>query len=282
MTASADKIEAWDNAGLQYSFENAVAWLRLNRPQKRNAIDRPLRTALLEAIHDVSEDPDVRAAVITGNGVAFSSGADLTQEGGPIELPPDRRMGEHTPNDTRNDGILYGWYRLMERIWRSEKIFITGVNGLAAGGGCQLALAGDFIICSTEGSFWEAFVKRGLPLEGGGAWMLPKLTSLVRAKEIAILGEPLPAQTAYEWGMVNRCVSPDEFPAVLREFAEKVAAGATIRMGQIKGQINSSFEMNMDMTFREEVTLMAVGGGDDSREAMLAFRERRDAKFTGR
>src|SRR5260370_17220816 len=83
-------VRTWSESGLQYEVEDGVAWLRLNRPAKRNAIDRPLRTALLAAFHEVGEDPRVRAAVITGNGVAFSSGADLTQDGGAIEIPPDR------------------------------------------------------------------------------------------------------------------------------------------------------------------------------------------------
>src|ERR1700685_63043 len=133
MTAN---IQMWSESGLQYEVDAGVAWLRLNRPAKRNAIDRPLRTALLAAVHEVGEDPQVRVAVITGNGTAFSSGADLTQDGGPIELPPERRRNDG-PNMARHDGLMYGWSRLMESIWRSEKTFIAGVNGVAAGGGCQ-------------------------------------------------------------------------------------------------------------------------------------------------
>jgi 2-(1,2-epoxy-1,2-dihydrophenyl)acetyl-CoA isomerase len=275
------EIDAWDKAGLQYELVDGVAWLRLNRPQKRNAIDRPLRNALLDAIAETTEDPAVRAVVITGNGVAFSSGADLTQEGGPIEVPPERQRGQG-PVMARDDGLQYGWARLLERIWRSEKPFIAGVNGLAAGGGCQLALGCDFIICSEEGSFWEAFVRRGLPIEGGGAWILPKLTSLVRAKELAMLGKPLPARQAEVWGMVNRVVPAEEFEQALADFAAEVASGPTVRMGHIKGQLNSSFESGMLASFKEEATLLGIGGGEDAAEAFAAFRERRDPNFTGR
>src|SRR5579864_1081715 len=99
---SAD-VQMWSQAVLQYEVEEGVAWLRLNRPAKRNAVDRPLRTALLAAIHEVGEDPRVRAAVITGNGTAFSSGADLTQDGGPIELGQVRAGRERgaVPGDDR-------------------------------------------------------------------------------------------------------------------------------------------------------------------------------------
>jgi 2-(1,2-epoxy-1,2-dihydrophenyl)acetyl-CoA isomerase len=273
-------VAAWDESGLQYEVRDGVAWLRLNRPDKRNAIDRPLRIALLAAIHEVTEDPDVRAAVITGNGKAFCSGADLTQDGGPLEVPPERRR--EGPNLSRDDGLLYGWARLMERIWRSEKVFIAGVNGIAAGGGCQLALGCDFIIASEEASFWEVFVRRGLPLEGGGAWILPKLASLVRAKELALLGRPLAATEAERWGMVNRVVPAADFDATLQEWAADVASGPTIRIGHIKGQLNSSYESGMLASFKEEAALLGLGGGSDSHEAMMAYVERRDPDFTGR
>jgi 2-(1,2-epoxy-1,2-dihydrophenyl)acetyl-CoA isomerase len=274
------QIDEWGKAGLQFELEDGIAWLRLNRPQKRNAMDRPLRNALLEAIAEVAEDPAIRVAVVTGNGVAFSSGADLTQEGGPIEVPPDRRLSG--PNGARADGVQYGWWRLMDAIWRCEKPFLAAVNGVAAGGGCQLALACDLILASEEASFWEVFVQRGLPLEGGGAWILPRLTSLVRAKEIAMFGDPLSAADAERWGLVNRCVPAGEFEETVRTWARRLADGPTVRMGHIKGQLNSSLESTMTATFREEVTLLGIGGGEDSAEAMTAYIERRPPRFTGR
>ena len=273
-------INGWAGAGLEFALDEGVAWLRLNRPQKRNAIDRPLRTALLAAIHEVGEDSAIRAAVITGNGAAFSSGADLTQEGGPIEVPPERRRSG--PNGPRSDGLLYGWARLMDAIWKCEKPFLAAVNGVAAGGGCQLALACDLILASDEASFWEVFVRRGLPLEGGGAWILPRLTSLVRAKEIALFGEPLGAADAERWGMINRCVPAAEFDETVRAWARRLASGPTVRMGHIKGQLNASLESTMAATFREEATLLGIGGGEDAAEAMAAYVERRDPDFTGR
>jgi 2-(1,2-epoxy-1,2-dihydrophenyl)acetyl-CoA isomerase len=252
----------------------------MDRAHKRNALDRPLRNALLAAIHEVSEDIEVRAAVITGTGTAFSSGADLTQEGGPIEVPPERRYTG--PNLAREDGLLYGWARLMNAIWKSEKPFIAAVNGVAAGGGCQLALACDFILAKEDATFWEVFVKRGLPLEGGAAWMLPRMVGLVRAKEMAIFGDPLSAADAERWGLINRCVPAAEFDDTVRSWAHRLASGPTIRIGHIKGQLNSSLESTMALTFKEEATLLGVGGGEDSVEAMQAYVQRREPKFTGR
>jgi 2-(1,2-epoxy-1,2-dihydrophenyl)acetyl-CoA isomerase len=273
-------IQMWSESGLQYEVDDGVAWLRLNRPAKRNAIDRPMRTALLGAVHEVGEDPQVRVAVITGNGAAFSSGADLTQDGGPIELPPERRLDDRQ-NVVRHDGLMYGWSWLMERIWRSEKAFIAGVNGVAVGAGCQLALSCDLIIASDQASFWEIFVHRGLPLEGGGAWILPKLTSLARAKELALLGKPLPAAEAERWGMINRVVPHDEFTATLSDWAREVARLPTVRLGHIKSQLNSSYEAGMLASFRDEATLLGIGGGVDGLEAMRAYVERREPRFSG-
>ncbi|HEX5587657.1 MAG TPA: enoyl-CoA hydratase/isomerase family protein [Acidimicrobiia bacterium] len=277
-----DAVQTWAAKGLEYSVaDDGVAWLRLNRPEKRNAIDRPLRTSIIEAVKEATEDPAVRCAVITANGTAFSAGADLTQEGGAIEIPPERRRAS---NLSRDEGMLYGWYRMFEAIWRSHTPFIAGVNGIAAGGGCQLALGCDLIIASEAASFWEIFVRRGLPLEGGGAWLLTRSLSLPRAKEIALYGEPLPAKKAEEWGLVNRCVPAEEFESTLADWAHRLANLEPVRTGppmgappadgvprpapdlsarvsHIKGQLNAAWEETMQQTFIDEVTLMGIHGG---------------------
>lgn len=265
-------IGSWQERGLEYDVDGqGVAWLRLNRPEKRNAIDRPLRNALLEAFHEVSEDPAVKVAVLTGTGSAFCSGADITQDGGAIEVPPERRSSG--PDGPRNDGLLYGWSRLMERIWRSETPFIASVNGTAVGAGCQLALACDLILAADDASFWEIFVRRGLPLEGGAAWLLTRSISLARAKEFALYGEPLAAQEAERWGLINRCVPASKLETTTREWAHKLATiGAPTsgpplgaapdfsrRVGHIKGQINAAWEQSMQQSFVTEVTLLGLG-----------------------
>ena len=268
------KVEEWDAARLQYEVVDEVAWLRLNRPEKRNAMDLPLRRALLAAIHEVSEDNGAKCAVITGNGSVFSSGADLTQPGGPTEVPPERRRP--APLTARDDGILYGWARLFEAIWRSETPFISAVNGVAAGGGCQLALGCDLIIASDEAAFWEVFVRRGLPIEGGGAWLLPRMVGLPRAKQIALFGDPIPAKQAEEWGLINLCVPADELISTASDWAQRLAkmsapssgpsmgtpgADLSFRVGHIKSQINMGMETSMLASFREEATLLGMNPG---------------------
>lgn len=266
-------VDAWGAAGLRYEVDDHVAWLRLDRPEKRNAIDRPLRTALLAAIHEVSEDPAVRVAVIIGEGPAFSAGADLTQPDGPIELPPDRRSPG--PDGIRHDALLYGWHRLVDAIWHSETPFIAAVRGVAAGGGCQLALGCDLVLAADDAAFWEIFVRIGLPLEGGGAWLLTRSLSLARAKELALFGDRLPAAKAEQWGLVNAVVPAHELEDTAREWAHRLAhvpppgSGPVLasgerdlsrRVGHIKRQLNGAWEQSMTQTFREEATLLGYPG----------------------
>ncbi len=275
--------EAWAQAGLLYEVDDGVATLRMNRPEARNAMDHypggqgpdgmGLRDALLFAVHEASQDARIKAAIITGNGRAFSAGADLRQPGGPIEIPLEKQRNASL---SRDDGILYGWYRLFESIWRSETPFIAAVNGPAVGGGCQLALACDFIYAAETATFWEIFGRIGLPLEGGAAWLLTRSISLPRAKEMAVLAEPIGAEKAERWGLINECLPADDVEPRAREIARKIvemgppnagpAAGApprdlSARVGHIKGQINAAWEQSMWQTFREEVTLMNTAAG---------------------
>jgi 2-(1,2-epoxy-1,2-dihydrophenyl)acetyl-CoA isomerase len=273
-------VSAWDQAGLLYEVTDGVAWLRMNRPRSANAMDHypggngpngmGLRDALLEAIRDATEDKDVKVGVITGNGKTFSAGADLRQPGGAYEIPEARRRPATT---ARDDGLLYGWYRLFESIWRSETPFIAAVNGPAIGGGCQVALACDLIYASENATFWEIFGRIGLPLEGGAAWLLTRSLSLPLAKEMALLAEPLTAPRAAEWRLINACVPADELESTVAEVASRLAhlgppgAGPTsdrptrdvsARLGHIKAQLNAAWEQTMWQTFREEVSLLGM------------------------
>jgi 2-(1,2-epoxy-1,2-dihydrophenyl)acetyl-CoA isomerase len=278
----ATDVDAWAQAGLQYQLVEGVAWLRLDRPARRNAMDHypdgqgpggmGLRDALLEAIRNATEDKAAKVAVITGTGPVFSSGADLKTE--PIEIQPGHRRSATV---ARDDGLLYGWYRLLESIWRSDKPFIAAVNGPAIGGGCQLALACDLIYASETATFWEIFARIGLPLEGGAAWLLTRSLSLPLAKEMALLSEPLSAKRAVEWRLINGCVPAEELEAEVAGVARKLATlGApskgpaasgesrdlSARLGHIKGQLNAAWEQTMWQTFREEATLLNLPAGD--------------------
>ncbi|HXY91274.1 MAG TPA: enoyl-CoA hydratase/isomerase family protein [Acidimicrobiia bacterium] len=282
-------VSAWSRAGLEYEVVDNVAWLRMNRPGSANAMDHypggqgpdgmGLRDALLAAIRDATEDKAVKVAVITGTGRVFSAGADLRQPGGPLEIPEERRRAGTVGRD---DGILYGWYRLLESIWRSETPFIAAVNGPAVGGGCQLALSCDLIYASEDATFHEIFARIGLPLEGGAAWLLTRSLSLPRAKQMALLAEPITAQQAAEWGLVNAWVPADALEAAVADVASRLADPApaaagpaasrprrdlSARIGHIKAQVNAAWEQTMWQTFREEVSLIGVPPGEPPPDA---------------
>ncbi|GAB3715709.1 enoyl-CoA hydratase/isomerase family protein [Nocardiopsis oceani] len=274
------KREEWKELGLDFGVQNGVALLILNRPHVRNAVDRPLRRALLDALDMVSLDPGIRAGLVTGADGAFSSGADLGQED-VHDTPPEYRRGNGV-HVRREDGLRFGWWRVIEKVWTNTKPIVAAVSGPAYGFGANFAFACDAVIAGRSARFCEVFVRRGLPLEAGGAYLLTRSLSAVRAKELALFGDALSAERAEEWGLVNRCVPDDEVLPTATEWAERLASGPTIGISHIKSQINNAFDMSIQQTWREEATFLGIGPGDtDSTEAMRSFVEKREPRFTG-
>jgi 2-(1,2-epoxy-1,2-dihydrophenyl)acetyl-CoA isomerase len=271
--------EAWAAAGIGFSVADAVAWVTLDRPQLRNAVDVRMRNALLAAIEEIRDDPAIRAAVVTGAGTAFCSGADLSGPD-PVEASPQRRRGD-TAIIAREDARRFGWWRVIKAVWENEKPFIAAVNGPAYGFGCNFALACDLVVAAESATFCEVFVRHGLPLEALGAYVLARSLSPVRAKELALLGDPITGAQAAEWGLANRCVPDDQLIAVAGELAARLADGPTIGIGHIKGQLNDAYDASMEQAWKNEATLLGMRGAADSREAIAAFVERRPPRFTG-
>jgi 2-(1,2-epoxy-1,2-dihydrophenyl)acetyl-CoA isomerase len=270
----------FSSAGLEFTVKDQVAWLTMNRPQLRNAVDHPLRDAIIAAIEEVRDDPGIRAAVVTGAGKAFCSGADLS-EPDHIEIRPERRRGARA-NIAREDGRRFGWWRIIRDLRENEKPFVAAVNGAAYGFGCNFALACDLVVAAESARFSEVFIKRGLPLEASGAYLLARSVSPVRAKEIALLGEPVTGRQAQDWGLANRCVPDDELLAAADDYARRLASLPTIGVGHIKGQLNDAYDTAFEQVWKQEVTLLGLGIGDDGGEAMAAFAERREPDFRGR
>lgn len=182
----------------------------------------------------------------------------------------------------REDGRRYGWWRVIRDVWENEKPFVAAVNGPAYGFGCNFALSCDIVIAGESAQFSEVFVRRGLPVEAGGAYLLSRYLSPPLAKEMALLGEPIDGRRAAGWGIANRCVPDDTLMDVALDFAQRLAALPTIGVGHIKGQINDAFDSSFEQVWKHEVTIIGLGIGDDFAEACAAFQERREPKFTGR
>lgn len=247
--------------------ENGVAWIRLNRPDRMNAVNAELRKALAGAVRQAERDEATRVVVVTGEGRGFCSGADVRDFGA-----GDRDVA----------GIRADYERLLAGLYRMPKPTIAAMNGVAAGIGASLAMVCDLRIAVPEASFVEAFVKIGLTVDGGATWLLPRLIGSGRALEMFYTGEPLGAEEAHRLGLVNRLVAPDRLEAEVRELAERLASGPAAALAAIKRSVNyahgTSLEEAMEFEFHLQGVLFQSA---DFAEGVAAFIEKRQARFGG-
>jgi len=252
-----------------------VVTATLNRPERKNAIDRAMWQDLIDVFDDVAASRDDRVLVITGAGDAFTSGADLAAAG-----DGDDGGGVGGVGDAVHSMRLVG--RCAQRLHDLPKPTIAAVNGPAVGAGCNLALGCDLIIASEEARFSEIFVRRGLSLDFGGSWVLPRLVGLHKAKELAFLGETVTAAHAERIGIVNRVVAAAEFRREVADLARRVAAQPPVQISIVKKQLNQSLSVSMAEALElEDIAQALAFQSADTREAMLAYFERREPRFTG-
>lgn len=250
-----------------------VVTATLNRPQKKNAINGPLWRELLELFDSVEENPQDRALVITGAADAFCSGADLTDD-------------DNASNLQGGAGGALARMRLVGRValrlHELRKPTVAAVNGVAAGAGCNLALGCDLIIASDRARFIEIFSKRGLNLDFGGSWLLPRLVGMHKAKELAFLAEALDAVEAERIGLINRVVAHDELAKTVADIAARLAAMPPIQISLTKRLLNQSLSVSMAEALEfEDVAQTMNFSTKDTAEAMLAFVQKRDPNFIG-
>jgi len=250
-----------------------VVTLTLNRPEKRNAANQQMWRELGEVFEEVAERREDRVLVITGSGDGFCSGADLSDRASSAE----RRSGPGAGMSRlrRIGKVALGLHQL-------PKPTIAAVNGVAAGAGCNLALGCDLIVASERARFSEIFVQRGLTLDFGGAWLLPRLIGLHKAKELAFFGEIISAEQAASIGLVNRVVAPEELQRTAAEMAARLATLPPLALSLIKMALNRSLSLSMAETLElEALAQTTVYGTEDMQEAMRAFAEKRPPQFTG-
>jgi 2-(1,2-epoxy-1,2-dihydrophenyl)acetyl-CoA isomerase len=243
-----------------------VVTVTMNRPHRKNAVTATMMEELLAVFASVAAQRDARALVLTGAGDAFCSGADLGESPVTDGLTSMRRVGD-----------------LILALHRLAKPTIAKVGGVAAGMGANMALGCDLIVASDDARFIEIFSKRGMSIDGGGSWLLPRLVGLHRAKELAFFAEPIAAADALAIGLVNRVVPRAELDVVVDEWADRLAAGPTLALSMTKTLLNNAGSVSMQQALEDEARCQIVNAGtSDIVEAMKAFVEKREPKFEGR
>ncbi|MDT7693516.1 MAG: hypothetical protein QOI75_2883 [Pseudonocardiales bacterium] len=258
---------------LKTEVRDGVYWLRLNRPDRRNAWSAASGAAMTEALLRAESDPEVRCVVVTGEGDAFCAGVDLrdgferTPAGGPDLHGMHRRHFVPT---------ILGLRTLPLPV-------ITAVNGPAVGFGASLAMAGDFLVMAESAFLRLAFVSLGLNPDSGGTHMLPALVGRQRATEIAMLGESVTAAQAVDWGIAHRAVPDGELETAVGELAARLAAGPSRAYAAIKRAFNAGERPSLAEQLELEGELVhSLAGTHDFTEGVSSFLERRPAKFEGR
>jgi 2-(1,2-epoxy-1,2-dihydrophenyl)acetyl-CoA isomerase len=173
--------------------------------------------------------------------------------------------------------------KLIRAVWDLEKPVVAAVNGVAAGLGSHLAFASDFVIAAADARFIEVFVRRGIAVDAAGAFLLPRLIGLQKAKELVYFGDDLSAEDGARIGLVSKVVPADQLAATAREWAERLAKGPTFAIGMSKRLLNRSLESSFETALEEEaMAQMLVTQSEDTKEGMMAFMERRQPSFKGR
>lgn len=253
--------------------DGAVTTITLNRPEAMNAANTELRDGLREAVEQASADSLTRAVILTGNGKAFCSGADL-------------KSGFEPAEDGRPDirsALTDHFHPIIDGLRTMPKPVISAVNGPAVGIGISFALAGDLVLAAESSYFMLAFVNIGLVPDGGSSSLIPERIGFARATEMAMLGERVPAEQALSWGLINRVIPDAELQTAARELAGRMAQGPTRSYAGSKRQLNAwSFgrfkeQLELEASIQHEAARTA-----DFVEGVTAFVEKRAPRFTGK
>lgn len=247
--------------------DNGVVTVTMNRPEKKNAANFQMWRELREIWSALGADPDVRCVVMTGAGDAFCSGADLAGDGPKMHQLQAMNVIHQT---------VAALYSIMVPV-------IAKVNGVAAGAGMNMALGCDLILASDQARFSEIFARRGLSVDFGGTWILPRLIGLHRAKELVFFGDVIDAATAKEFGFVNAVIAADQLDAAVDDWASRLAAGPPLALAMTKRLLTLNASADLTTALESEGLAQTVNfTTNDTREAVQAFLDKRTPEFKGR
>ena len=261
---------------LLVSRENGIVTVTFNRPSKKNALTGPMWAELDRVTSEVFANPEDRVLVLKGAGDDFSAGADLS--GG---LGTGGSGGDGPSHVILEEMRAVG--EIVNRLHRMAKPTLAVVDGVCVGVAFGLALACDLVVASDRARFGAVFAKRGLALDGGLSWSLPRAVGMRRAKQMAFFGEMVSGPEALEAGMINACVPANELHALGEEWAGRLATSATMALGLIKRQMDASMAIPMEKAVEDEARSQHVAfTTHDLQEGIRAFMERREPRFIGR
>ncbi|WP_234024777.1 enoyl-CoA hydratase-related protein [Tsuneonella amylolytica] len=247
-----------------------VLAITLNRPERLNACPPQMADDIFAALRDRG---DARAILLRGEGRAFCSGADLAANSQSSVKGGDRAHGSLTRH-----------YNPMIMALSSVPVpVVSAVRGPAAGVGCSIALAADFVIAAKSGYFLQAFVNIGLVPDGGSSWMLPRLVGTAQATRMMMLGEKIGGEEAERIGLIYRCVEDDALDAEAEALAARLAGGPTVSLGLMKKTLRDGLQADLATTLAAEAEAQRLAGGTaDAAEGAMAFLGKRKAQFQGK
>ncbi|MCW1385014.1 enoyl-CoA hydratase-related protein [Novosphingobium sp. KCTC 2891] len=246
-----------------------VLKITLNRPDRLNAAPPQMAVEISDCLGDLGS---ARAVLLTGAGRAFCSGADLVAG-----------VETHLVGGSRSYKVLSQAYNpVIAQLARLEVPVVTAVNGPAAGIGCALALAGDFVLAGKNSYFLQAFANIGLVPDGGSTWTLPRLVGRTRALEMMMLAERIPAEKAQEWGLIYKWVDDADLMAEAMDLAQRLARGPTVAFGLLRRLVAQGQGAGLDASLVAEAEAQrSAANSADASEGKAAFLEKRKASFTG-
>ena len=252
--------------------DSGVVTVTLNRPERKNAGNGLMWQELYDTFSEVGRQRHDRVVVVTGAGGAFCSGADIADPSGVSGDPSD-------PHIVRMQ--FFG--KVMSALHELPKPTIAKIRGIAAGAGMSLALGCDLTVASDNARFSEIFARRGLSVDGGSSWLLPRLVGLHKAMEIAYFAYFLSAVVAAGYGLLNRVVPDDELDAFVDAWAKRLAQGPPLALSMTKTLLDNAMSVTMAQALEDEARCQTVNFfSEDTAEAMRAFAEKREPRFTGR
>jgi 2-(1,2-epoxy-1,2-dihydrophenyl)acetyl-CoA isomerase len=255
---------------LQVERSGGVVTITFDRPEKKNAVNGKMWEELLEIAAEVGASSADRCVVFTGSGGAFCSGADLSD-------------GDDTGERRHQLANMRHINSVIQALHDLPQPTIAKVTGVAAGVGLSMALSCDLVVASEDARFSMIFAKRGLSLDGGASWLLPRLVGLHRAKELALFADVISAAEAKELGIVNRVLPLDELHKLVDEWSARLASGPPIALAMTKKMLNRSFEQSFEQALDDEARSQTINFGTaDTIEAITAFLQKREPKFQGR